>query len=271
MDIKFRISNAKSNDHNLSTVERRHSPSAIYDVSVTDIQIVLLLLDIIHRKAFSDVLSTRSLLHALDNQRRNLSMLASPKRMKSLIFSSAVTLITPSSRPQRIELACLLAKDWMFLQPAFGMSSESPQSNPTPPPPQQQQQQSAAMPAMPTNLPVPLPAYSLPPPAVDQSATTTGMKMIVHQHAPPSGSTACASEVEKLPTVEKKRPMQFVEMPQSTDGDMQQETYADSMELVRISTVLMLISITSRNREQRRRKESLEELNSCMIQRIAVS
>ncbi len=77
------------------------------------------------------------------------------------------------------ELACLLAKDWMFLQPNFG------ETKPSPP------QQSFAT-STPQHQPVPLPAYSLPPAA---TAQPTAMRMIVHKHtAPRSRSVSASSE-----------------------------------------------------------------------------
>jgi len=73
------------------------------------------------------------------------------------------------------ELAILLAKDWMFLQPNFGMPAEM------------SQHESHAMPPM----PVPLPAYSLAPSAASQP---TSMRMIVHKHsAPAHGATNFAA------------------------------------------------------------------------------
>jgi hypothetical protein len=71
------------------------------------------------------------------------------------------------------ELACLLAKDWMFLQPNFGETKPSPQGFAT---------------SMPHQQPVPLPAYSLPPAA---AAQPTAMRMIVHKHSPPTSSNHC--------------------------------------------------------------------------------
>ena len=107
------------------------------------------------------------------------------------------------------DLACLLAKDWMFLQPNFGMA-ESPQSNPSPQPHQSHAMQANGAPMTQPNLmPVPLPTYSLPPAA---AAQPTSMRMIVHKHVVRASTCAPTSRSRSVSTTSEASAAQLADI-----------------------------------------------------------